>query len=46
MATIFVTGATGVLGRGTVERLLAGGHDVRALARNGERASVISAMGA
>jgi nucleoside-diphosphate-sugar epimerase len=46
MTTIFVTGATGVLGRGTVERLLAQGHDVRALARNAERASVVSAMGA
>ena len=46
MTTIFVTGATGVLGRGTVERLLAHGYDVRALARNPERASVISTMGA
>jgi uncharacterized protein YbjT (DUF2867 family) len=33
MATVFVTGATGVLGRGTVERLLQEGHRVRALAR-------------
>jgi nucleoside-diphosphate-sugar epimerase len=46
MATAFVTGATGVLGRGTVKRLLEEGHRVRALARNDERASVISAMGA
>jgi nucleoside-diphosphate-sugar epimerase len=46
MATAFVTGATGVLGRGTVERLLDQGHRVRALARNPERASVISALGA
>jgi nucleoside-diphosphate-sugar epimerase len=46
MATAFVTGATGVLGRGTVGRLLAEGCRVRALARNEERASVISAMGA
>jgi Predicted nucleoside-diphosphate sugar epimerase len=46
METAFVTGATGVLGRGTVGRLLDAGHPVRALARNAERASVISAMGA
>jgi nucleoside-diphosphate-sugar epimerase len=46
MARVFVTGATGVLGRGTVERLLAQGHEVRALARDAERASVIAAMGA
>jgi nucleoside-diphosphate-sugar epimerase len=46
MTTVFVTGATGVLGRGTVARLLAEGHAVRALARDAERASVIAAMGA
>jgi nucleoside-diphosphate-sugar epimerase len=46
MATAFVTGATGVLGRGTVHRLLEDGYAVRALARNAERASVISALGA
>lgn len=46
MATAFVTGATGVLGRGTVERLLDQGHHVRALARSPERAAVISALGA
>jgi nucleoside-diphosphate-sugar epimerase len=46
MATAFVTGATGVLGRGAVGRLLEEGHAVCALARNAERASVISAMGA
>ena len=46
MATAFVTGATGVLGRGAVERLLDQGHHVRALARNPERAAVISALGA
>ena len=46
MATVFVTGPTGVLGRGTMERLVAQGHRVRALARNAERAAVISAMAA
>ena len=33
MATILVTGATGTLGRPTVDRLRATGHDVRALSR-------------
>ena len=46
MATAFVTGATGVLGRGTVERLLAAGHTVRALARTEERARAVAATGA
>jgi len=46
MTTVFVTGATGVLGRGTVGRLLEGGHQVRALARNAERAASIVALGA
>ena len=46
MTTVFVTGATGVLGRETVARLLESGHEVRALARNAERAAPISAMGA
>lgn len=46
MATVFVTGATGVLGRGTVARLVEGAHHVRALARNAERASRIAAMAA
>jgi nucleoside-diphosphate-sugar epimerase len=46
MTTVFVVGATGVLGRGTVARLLEAGHDVRALARNDARAKEIAAMGA
>src|SRR5260221_10315882 len=46
MATAFVTGATGVLGRGTVERLLAAGHTVRALARTEARAPAVAATGA
>src|ERR687895_278145 len=33
MATVFVSGATGVLGRATIPQLLASGHTVRALSR-------------
>jgi nucleoside-diphosphate-sugar epimerase len=46
MDTIFITGATGVLGRPTVAALLDAGHAVRALARNEQRAAVIRAAGA
>jgi nucleoside-diphosphate-sugar epimerase len=46
MTTVFVTGATGVLGREAVARLLEAGHEVRALARNDERAAPIARMGA
>jgi nucleoside-diphosphate-sugar epimerase len=46
MATIFVTGATGVLGRASVARLLDSGHTVRALARTEERAAAVAAAGA
>jgi len=46
MMTVFVTGATGVLGRETVARLLAGGHQVRALARDADRAEAIAGVGA
>jgi nucleoside-diphosphate-sugar epimerase len=46
MTTVFVTGATGVLGRQAVARLLDAGHDVRALARNAERAAAIATLGA
>jgi nucleoside-diphosphate-sugar epimerase len=46
MTTVFVVGATGVLGRETVARLLEAGHEVRALARNTERAAPIAALGA
>ena len=35
---VFVTGATGVIGRPTVERLIEAGHEVRALARDERRA--------
>jgi nucleoside-diphosphate-sugar epimerase len=46
MNTVFVVGATGVLGRDTVATLLEAGHEVRALARSPERVEPIGAMGA
>jgi nucleoside-diphosphate-sugar epimerase len=41
-----VTGSTGFLGSHLVERLRAGGHRVRALARNPNKARVLTHMGA
>ncbi len=38
---VLVAGATGYIGRRLVPRLLAGGHAVRALARNPQRASTV-----
>jgi nucleoside-diphosphate-sugar epimerase len=43
---IFVTGATGVIGRPTVERLVAAGHEVTAVARSDEAAAVLTGLGA
>jgi len=43
---VFVTGATGVLGRATVASLLADGHQVRGLARTPEKRKAVEAMGA
>lgn len=43
---IFVTGATGVLGRRAVPRLIAAGHDVTAVARSQEKADRLRALGA
>ena len=43
---VFVTGATGALGRPTVRQLLDAGHTVRALARNDASAHQINALGA
>ncbi|MDX3381734.1 NAD(P)H-binding protein [Streptomyces niveiscabiei] len=40
MSTILVTGGTGTLGRPVVERLRAGGHEVRALSRRGPEYAV------
>ena len=46
MATVFVTGATGVLGRATVPQLLASGYTVRALSRGEGNDAAIRALGA
>jgi nucleoside-diphosphate-sugar epimerase len=46
MATVFVTGATGVLGRATIPQLLAAGHTVRALSRGEANDAAIRGLGA
>jgi nucleoside-diphosphate-sugar epimerase len=46
MMKVFVTGATGVIGRRTVPALVAAGHDVQAVARTAEKAAVLAAAGA
>src|SRR5215217_5307307 len=46
MATVFVTGATGVLGRATIPQLLASGYTVRALSRDEANDATIRALGA
>ncbi len=43
---VFVTGATGVLGRRTVPLLLAAGHDVTAVARRADQRDALGAIGA
>jgi nucleoside-diphosphate-sugar epimerase len=43
---VFVAGATGVLGRATIPRLVAAGHDVRGHARSPEKAAQLRAQGA
>ncbi len=42
---VFVTGATGVMGRSVVSALLGAGHDVHGLARSAERARFLSDIG-
>jgi len=42
--TVLVAGATGVLGRALVPRLLAGGHSVRAVARGASTADLPAAV--
>jgi len=44
--TVFVTGATGVLGRPTVDALVAAGHDVRAVARGADKSKQLRDVGA
>src|SRR5215207_10533500 len=46
MTTVFVTGATGVLGRATIPRLLTSGYTVRALSRGEANDDAIRALGA
>lgn len=43
---VFITGATGVMGRSAVTALLAAGHDVLGLSRSGGSAEQIEGMGA
>ena len=43
---VFVAGATGVLGRATVPRLVAAGHEVWGTARSLEKADQLRAQGA
>jgi nucleoside-diphosphate-sugar epimerase len=43
---VFVAGATGVLGRATVPRLVAAGHEVRGAARSPEKSEQLRAQGA
>ena len=43
---VFVAGATGVLGRATVPRLIEAGHEVRGVARSPEKAAQLRAQGA
>ena len=43
---VFVAGATGVLGRAAVPRLIAAGHEVRGHARSPEKASQLRSQGA
>ncbi len=42
----FLTGATGVVGRSLVPRLVAAGHDVRAVSRRDDAAAALTAAGA
>jgi nucleoside-diphosphate-sugar epimerase len=43
---VFVAGATGVLGKRAVARLVEAGHDVTAVARNEEKAELVRSLGA
>src|SRR5438552_11061420 len=43
---VFVTGATGAIGRFVIPELVAAGHDVTGLARSDEKAQQLDAQGA
>jgi uncharacterized protein YbjT (DUF2867 family) len=43
---VFITGGSGYIGQAVVEALVADGHDVEALVREGADASVVSDIGA
>ena len=43
---VFLAGATGVIGRRLLPRLLEAGHDVTAMTRHEDRASVLREAGA
>ena len=43
---VFVTGATGVIGRRVIPQLVSAGHDVTAVARSAERGAALSKQGA
>ncbi len=43
---VFVTGATGVLGRSAVSALVRGGHDVTGVARCDDKAGILTELGA
>lgn len=46
MAQVFVTGGSGFIGQVLIRRLLAEGHDVRALVRSATAAETVTALGA
>ena len=45
MATVFLTGGSGFIGRHVTAELVSGGHDVRALARSADSAAAVESIG-
>ncbi len=43
---IFIAGASGVLGRSTIQKLVANGHEVTGFVRSSEKARLVEALGA